>query len=50
MAGSDYVLDANIIISLLIGGKATTYDFLQVYNFYSPDFVFNELDAYSERN
>ena len=42
------MLDANIVMSLLIGGKAATFSFLDQFNFYSPDFIFNELDLYTD--
>ena len=48
MGNSDYVLDANIVMSLLIGGKAATLNFLDQFNFYSPDFIINELDLYTD--
>ena len=47
MKNSDYVLDANIVMSLLIGGKAATFNFLDQFNFYWPDFIINELDLYT---
>ena len=48
MGNSDYVLDANIVMSMLIGGKAATFNFLDQFNFYSPDFIINELDLYTD--
>lgn len=48
MNSNDYVLDANVVMSLLIGGKASTVNFLDQFNFYSPDFIVNELDLYTD--
>lgn len=48
MENSDYVLDANIVMSLLIGGRAVTLNFLDQFNFYSPDLIINELDLYTD--
>lgn len=42
----DYILDANVIISALISGKADTKALFQYYNFSSPEFLFNELDTH----
>jgi predicted nucleic acid-binding protein len=44
---TDYVLDANIIMSVLIGGRASSLSFLNQFNFYAPDYVFDELDTYT---
>lgn len=43
---NDYILDANVLMSLLIGGKASTFNFLRLYNYYAPDFIFNEIDEH----
>lgn len=48
MGSSDYVLDANIVMSLLIGGRATTFNFLSQFDFYSPDYIIHELDLHTD--
>lgn len=47
MSNSDYVLDANIVMSMLIGGRAQTLGFLSQFAIYSPDFMVQELDLYT---
>jgi predicted nucleic acid-binding protein len=41
-----YVIDANVLISIMISGKSTYKPILTYYDFYSPDFVFEEIDKY----
>lgn len=41
-----YVVDANVLISIMISGKSTYKPILTYYDFYSPDFVFEEIDKY----
>ena len=41
-----YVVDANVLISMMISGKSTYKPILTYYDFYSPDFVFEEIDKY----
>ncbi len=48
MSHSDYVLDANIVMSMLIGGRAQTLGFLSQFSIYSPDFIMQELDSYTD--
>jgi predicted nucleic acid-binding protein len=42
----EYVVDANVLISIMISGKSTYKPILTYYDFYSPDFVFEEIDKY----
>lgn len=42
----DYIVDANVVISALISGKADTKALFQYYNFSAPDFIFTELDIH----
>ncbi len=44
----DYVIDANILMSILISGKASYKPFLTNYNFILPDFVLVEIDKYKD--
>lgn len=44
----DYVIDANILMSILISGKASYKPFLTNYNFILPDFVLIEIDRYKD--
>lgn len=44
----DYVIDANILMSILISGKASYKPFLTNYNFILPDFVLIEIDKYKD--
>ena len=41
-----YVVDANVLISIMISGKSTYKPILTYFDFYSPDFVFEEIDKY----
>lgn len=41
-----YVVDANVLISIIISRKSTYKPILTYYDFYSPDFVFEEIDKY----
>lgn len=43
----DFVIDANILLSILISGKAAYRPILQNYNFITPDFALIEIDKYS---
>ena len=43
---SQYVVDANVLISIMISGKSTYKPILTYFDFYSPDFVFVEIDKY----
>lgn len=44
----DYVLDANILMSMLISGKADYRPLLTFFNFILPDFVMVEVEKYSD--
>ena len=44
----DYVLDANILMSMLISGKADYRPLLAFFNFILPDFVMVEVEKYSD--
>ncbi len=44
----DFVIDANILMSILITGKASYRPLLSYYNFILPDFVLVELEKYKE--
>ncbi len=41
-----YVVDANVLISMMISGKGSYKPILTYYNFYSPDFVLEEIEKY----
>jgi predicted nucleic acid-binding protein len=41
-----FVVDANVLISIMISGKATYKPILAYFDFYSPDFVFEEIEKY----
>ena len=43
---SEFVVDANILISILISGKSSHKAILRYFVFYSPDFVFEEIEKY----
>ena len=43
----DYVLDANIVMSILLSGKADYRPILAFFNFILPDFVMVEVEKYS---
>lgn len=42
----DYVIDANILISILISCKTSYKPLLTYYNFILPDFVMVEIEKY----
>ena len=42
----DYILDANVIMSMLISGKAIYKSLLKEYTFFSSDFAFIEIEKY----
>jgi hypothetical protein len=44
---TDFIIDANILMSMLISGKAVYRPILSYYRFITPDFVFVEIDKYS---
>ncbi len=43
----DFIIDANILMSILISGKASYRPILNYYRFVAPDFVFLEIEKYS---
>ena len=43
---TDHVIDANILMSILISGKASYKPLLTFYNFILPDFVLVEVEKY----
>ncbi len=42
----DFVIDANVLMSMLISGKAIYRTLLKDYNFFSSDFAFVEIEKY----
>ena len=42
----DFVIDANVLMSILISGKASYRQVLRFYNFVLPDFALIEVDKY----
>jgi predicted nucleic acid-binding protein len=42
----EFVVDANILISVMISGKSSYKPILTYFDFYSPDFVFEEIEKY----
>lgn len=44
----DYVIDANVLMAILISGKASYRPLLTYYNFILPDFVLIEVEKYNE--
>lgn len=44
---ADFIIDANILMSILISGKASYRPILNYYRFIVPDFVFLEIEKYS---
>ncbi len=42
----DYVIDANVLMSIIISGKATYKNLLIYYNFIIPEFGLVEIDKY----
>jgi predicted nucleic acid-binding protein len=43
----DFIIDANILMNILISGKASYRPILSYYRFIVPDFVFLEIEKYS---
>ncbi len=43
---TDFVIDANILMSILISGKASYRPLLTYFNFILPDFVLVEVEKY----
>ena len=44
----DYVIDANVLISMLITGRASYYTLAKQFRFYIPSYALSELDEYQE--
>ena len=44
----DFVLDANVLMSMLISDKAIYKSLLKEYTFLSSDFAFTEIEKYQE--
>ena len=42
----EYIIDTNVIMSMLISGKAHYRTILSFYKFYLPEFSLSELDEY----
>lgn len=42
----DYVIDANVLISMLITGKASYYTLAKSFRFYIPAYALQEIDEY----
>jgi predicted nucleic acid-binding protein len=42
----EFVVDANVLISIIISGKSSHKPILTYFDFYSPDFVFEEIEKY----
>ena len=42
----DYIIDANVLISMMITGKASYYTLTKFFRFYIPDYTLQELDEY----
>jgi predicted nucleic acid-binding protein len=43
-----YVIDANVLMSILISGKSQYINLLSLYKFIMPEFAFVELDFYKD--
>lgn len=43
-----YIIDANVLMSILISGKSQYINLLSLYDFVMPDFAFAELNLYQE--
>lgn len=44
----DYIIDANVLMSILISGKSIYKPLLNYYNFILPEFALVEIDKYNE--
>jgi predicted nucleic acid-binding protein len=45
---TDFVIDANVVMSMLISGKASYKPLLTHYNFITPEFALVEIEKYQE--
>lgn len=43
---TSFILDANVVISILISGKATNKTILRSHDYLSPDFLLAEINQY----
>jgi len=43
-----YILDANVLMSILISGKSQYLNLLTLFDFYLPEFAFSEVNLYKE--
>lgn len=43
----EFVVDANVLISIMISGKSSYKPILTFFDFYTPDFVFDEIEKYT---
>ena len=48
MNNLEYVIDTNILMSILISGKANYKPLLKLYNFFLPEFGLIEIDKYQQ--
>ncbi|MCB9337837.1 MAG: DNA-binding protein [Lewinellaceae bacterium] len=44
----DFILDANILISMMISGKSAYKPFLAYFNFYTPEYSLGEISKYQD--
>ncbi|TAG61151.1 MAG: DNA-binding protein, partial [Runella slithyformis] len=44
---TDFVVDANVLMSMLISGKSSYLPLLRYFRFITPDFALVEIDKYS---
>jgi predicted nucleic acid-binding protein len=44
----DYVIDANVLISFLISGKASHKNILRSFHFLAPEFILTEVKQYQQ--
>jgi predicted nucleic acid-binding protein len=42
----EFVVDANVLISIMISGRSSYKPILTFFDFYTPDFVFEEIEKY----
>jgi predicted nucleic acid-binding protein len=42
----DYVIDANILMSMLISGKSSYKKLVEDFRFVSPDYIFTEIEIH----
>lgn len=45
---TDFVMDANILMSILMSGRSSYRPILTYYRFFLPDFVLTEVDKYKD--